>query len=416
MSSALGEKVPGEVTELADALRRLAGWGGLSDTRLLACSPLLSCVRERHPDVAESAIGALAIELLEGSLKKINPRRDRDVLRSAINLDHLPGNSWQKRVVDAVAAYRGTAQEQDAETAIDRCRKRLFLTLAFIILGRPQANKGRIPKGGLELASSLVASNRRGEARGVLRQLVVDEQVTRTDRSEASRMLAQLALEADDLASAERYLACAVELSETDASYELVLTLRRYVSRQLDEGREDAANRVVVRGLTRFLHNGHLWMRLGITHWYAGKLIEAYAMMTTAEIYGHPREAVVHARGQVLAELGIYESAIAELDEALSVPRSEISEAYARSTRAFAIGMSGDLARASREFDAAEAKTPDNAWLHYFKGLCYFDNTDMDNAVRSLARALEATAPPLTVVKRVRATAVLAEICATNEH
>ncbi len=74
---------------------------------------------------------------------------------------------------------------------------------------------------------------------------------------------------------------------------------------------------------------------------------------------------MLHARRQVLAELGRYGEAIEELTEALTFSRSDFSNAQLRSAHAFSVGTTGDLDAALGEFAAAELIIPDSAWLHF---------------------------------------------------
>jgi tetratricopeptide (TPR) repeat protein len=116
----------------------------------------------------------------------------------------------------------------------------------------------------------------------------------------------------------------------------------------------------------------------------------------------------VHARGQVLAEMGRYYEAIEQLDLALSYPRSTLSAAIAHSARAFAIGMLGDLDEALNEFGTAERVMPDSGWLHYWRGLCLIQHGRDEEAQHQLRAALDARMPPVNRPKREHADRLLA--------
>ena len=154
-----------------------------------------------------------------------------------------------------------------------------------------------------------------------------------------------------------------------------------------------------------------LWRRKGIVHWYEHDYSNAYASLTTALELGNPRRGIIHARGQVLAEWGNYDAAVAELDNVLANPTySPISLAYARSARAYALAKLGDTEQALREFGDAEKITPKNAWLHYFRALCFVEIDEPGKALEGFTRALEAHEPPLNLPKRRRAEEMLRDL------
>ncbi|MBV9485472.1 MAG: hypothetical protein JO246_05395, partial [Frankiaceae bacterium] len=136
-----------------------------------------------------------------------------------------------------------------------------------------------------------------------------------------------------------------------------------------------------------------LWHRLGVIYWYADRLIDAYAALSTALANGAGRARVAHARGQVLNEMGEYHLARNELEIALEDPLTVVSASYARAAHAYALYMLGNTGEGESEFSEAEQITPGNAWLHWLRGL----------AAERFSRSLVENAPPLNSAKRVYA-------------
>ncbi len=101
--------------------------------------------------------------------------------------------------------------------------------------------------------------------------------------------------------------------------------------------------------------------------------------------------------------MGQYSRAISELTEALQQPRSGDSRSFATSARAYAIGMQGDLDHALKDFDEAESLTPENAWLFYFRGLCYLKYDMISKALEDLRISLKMQFPRLTKHMRLDA-------------
>jgi superkiller protein 3 len=185
------------------------------------------------------------------------------------------------------------------------------------------------------------------------------------------------------------------------------MAIDRCARRLTDEEQYERALALVDQALVKFIRGRWLWRRRGCVNWYAGDLLDAYASLTYALNLGYPASRVFHARGQVLAEMGRYRQAIDELEEALKVPRSELSVAQARSARAFAIGMNGDLTTALAAFRRAEQVTPDSGWLHYWRALCLIEHGQIDEAVTSVERAERAVAPRLPSSRLAKAVALI---------
>lgn len=187
---------------------------------------------------------------------------------------------------------------------------------------------------------------------------------------------------------------------------ELCLDLARRLTVKFDYAE---AHRVLDEALKEHQSSGHLWRRKGMVHWYAHDYPDAIACLQTARANGVPDNRLVHTRGQVLAEWGSFDRAIVELTTAIETATSPANAAYARSTRAFALFNMGDEERAMQEFDIAEAVTPHNAWLHYFRALCWISIGDDIRAIDGLKDALSCTVPRLNLPKRDNALRILRE-------
>jgi len=167
---------------------------------------------------------------------------------------------------------------------------------------------------------------------------------------------------------------------------------------------------IVSRMLLDKPRNGRLWRRYGIIRWYEGLLFDAYAALSLALSLGVPEPRVYHARGQVLAELGLYAEAVAELSHAIELSESQDNIAYARSARAYAFAGLGEYDRAMQEFSKAEVVTPDNSWLHYFRAICYDKNGNSEEAIAEYKQALQLQLPQLNKPKREYAERRLREL------
>lgn len=170
----------------------------------------------------------------------------------------------------------------------------------------------------------------------------------------------------------------------------------------------ELAEEQLERALVSHVDSPILWLRKGVLSWHRHRYSEAYADLTTALQLGAARLTVLHSRGQVLAEWGNYEAAVTELDEVIAESRISLAQAaYARSTRAYALYKLGETTQAFQEFALAQAITPDNAWLHYFRARCYEEREDPFLAVSEYGLALALQEPRLNQPKAEYAHAAL---------
>jgi tetratricopeptide (TPR) repeat protein len=224
------------------------------------------------------------------------------------------------------------------------------------------------------------------------------------DRRDAWRLLATIAYERGDYDATEMAFTEALHYTEgTIRGGKLAMAVDRYARRLTDEEEYERALAIVNKALGAFFEGRWLWRRYGCIKWYACELLDAYAALTVALDLGYPASRVFHARGQVLAELGRYDAAIAELSEALRVPRSSISIAQAKSARALALGMAGDLKASLAEFDSASETIPESGWLWYWRALCLRHGGRSEEAVAALERSLIVDSPRLPNPRRNQA-------------
>jgi tetratricopeptide (TPR) repeat protein len=211
----------------------------------------------------------------------------------------------------------------------------------------------------------------------------------------------------------EAAIACASSAGLRD---EEISTRDRYASYYHRRAAFPAAHNVVDVGLRHFPDAALLWLRKGKVHWYEQAYSLAYAALTTALRHGSPRQSVVHARGQVLAEWGSFEAALVDLDEYLAGADVRIvNAASVRSARAYIWGQTGRMSDALAEFDAVERIKPDSPWLYYRRALCYVKAGQLKPAAKDLVRALTSEGPRLNPPRREHATALLQEWGVTVE-
>ncbi len=143
-------------------------------------------------------------------------------------------------------------------------------------------------------------------------------------------------------------------------------------------------------------------------NWYAEQLVEALDDLD--EWIRRSQPADVHAkgvRGQVYAELGEFELALAELDEALALARKRpgvstetLSCVYAG--RALALAGVGRFDESVHDFELARQTAPNSVWTYYNQGLVLHTCGNTAAAVASFRQALEKREPRLPARKRER--------------
>ena len=146
-------------------------------------------------------------------------------------------------------------------------------------------------------------------------------------------------------------------------------------------------------------------------YWYSEQLVEAIDDFTQLiRRNGEDDFFALAGRGQVYAELGEFELALADLERALAAAAgqssgrgpSKSSLAYARNGRALALAGLGRIGDAMRDFARSMRDAPDSAWVYYNRGLVFHHLGRKAEAAASFRLALEKKQPSLPPVKRDR--------------
>jgi tetratricopeptide (TPR) repeat protein len=154
------------------------------------------------------------------------------------------------------------------------------------------------------------------------------------------------------------------------------------------------------------------------SYWYSEQFVEAlddYArvLQIVDDHDGDSRQlrlSTLGSRGQVFAELGEYEQAIQDLDQVIQADSKDagpIAKAYALNGRGLANAGLAKIEDAERDFRNSISIAPDNSWVHYNQGLCYFRQERLKEAKRCFELAIELTNPKLTPRKRKKAESFL---------
>jgi tetratricopeptide (TPR) repeat protein len=144
----------------------------------------------------------------------------------------------------------------------------------------------------------------------------------------------------------------------------------------------------------------------GLSNWYWHRYGEAIVDYNEAlKMDPALGEAVWFGRGQVLAEAGRYEEAIADLERVLANRPESESAGYLYRAKGVARAGLGQAAEAQRDFDRSMSLAPENAWLYY--SLAKFQEAagDWDRAFANYALSLYKRIPKLNRRKLVDAVA-----------
>jgi tetratricopeptide (TPR) repeat protein len=130
------------------------------------------------------------------------------------------------------------------------------------------------------------------------------------------------------------------------------------------------------------------------------------------DIQEEPDAASFNGRGQVYAELGEYELALKDLETAVKLARTSSASGLPYSLSGLGKTLTG-LVRyeeAEAAFRESLSIRPDNAWLHFNRGLLYLAKDDHRSAGFCFELALRLDNPRLSPRKRVRAEAFVAKL------
>lgn len=143
--------------------------------------------------------------------------------------------------------------------------------------------------------------------------------------------------------------------------------------------------------------------------WYLGKPEEALRDYSRSIELDPNNALAISGQGQLLAEMGRNQEALAALDLAICQTEKansiwhkyrEVIEAFVRSGRGVAAAGTGQNELAVAEFDASMALSPDNAWVYYNRAQINERLGRRENALSDYKLALAKRRPPLTPSRR----------------
>ena len=145
----------------------------------------------------------------------------------------------------------------------------------------------------------------------------------------------------------------------------------------------------------------------GHARWYAENYVEAL------EDYTHLIENCddvtrydFSAYGQVLGELGEFEKGLEALDRSIEIAKEQddpVGLAFSYNGRGRVLVGLGRLEEAEESFIESLKIKPDNAWLHYNRGMMFFERKESTKALACFELALCVESPKLPPGKRRRA-------------
>lgn len=145
--------------------------------------------------------------------------------------------------------------------------------------------------------------------------------------------------------------------------------------------------------------------------WYSDQLVEAADDFSRVLALHDDSHEALSGRGQVYAEMGEYQQALTDLDNAIQLVKTKeipgSSLAYALSGRALAKAGLGRLEESMDDFAQSIGLCPGNAWVYYNLGLVYHQSQESTKAAICLKLALRLDDPALTPRKRRRANSYL---------
>lgn len=158
----------------------------------------------------------------------------------------------------------------------------------------------------------------------------------------------------------------------------------------------------------------------GHAHWYAENYVEAL------EDYRHIVENCddatrydFSAYGQVLGEMGEFEKGLEALDQSIEIAKDQddpVGLAFSYNGRGRVLVGLGRLEEAEDSFIESLKIKPDNAWLHYNRGMMYFEQKESMKALACFELALCVESPKLPPGKRRRANGFIQKMRTTTEQ
>ena len=154
-------------------------------------------------------------------------------------------------------------------------------------------------------------------------------------------------------------------------------------------------------------------------YWYSERFVEAvddysHLIASAEEAHG----VYYSGRGQVYAELGEYEKALEDLNRAVALAREtgpSAGLAYSLNGRGRALTGLGRYEEAEQDFAESLRLKPENAWLHFNRGLLYLESGQPEKAATCFELSLNVASPALTPRKQARARGFLAKMAQSRE-
>ncbi len=236
-----------------------------------------------------------------------------------------------------------------------------------------------------------------------------DEIVERDPSSATYFSRAQAKILAGQLESADSDFQEAIALEPGNA--EMFRMIQHLLEAQFQHGQEDYASAVESASAALELdeHCIPALRQRAASHWYGNQLVEAIDDYSAVIEQSGPSSDALSGRGQVYAELGEYELALMDLNQALEMADSNVPEqiAYPKSGRGIVLIGLKRYDEAAAAFEESIRLCPGNAWVHYHHGLMYYAQGLSKAAFLCFQLSLRLTAPPLRPRQRSRALAFL---------
>ena len=153
--------------------------------------------------------------------------------------------------------------------------------------------------------------------------------------------------------------------------------------------------------------NWRAWRLRAQARWYNEEFVEALDDYNVILQEDEERtRADDSAYGQVLCEIGEFEQALTTLDRSIELARHDedtLGLAFSLNGRGRALAGLNRFEDAEQAFAESIQLKPDNAWLHFNRGLMYLTQSDQTRARECFEQSLKVTSPRLTPAKRRRA-------------
>ena len=147
--------------------------------------------------------------------------------------------------------------------------------------------------------------------------------------------------------------------------------------------------------------------------WEREEYVESYEDYTRVIEMDGPTSDCLSSRGQVQAELGDWDLALVDLNQAVDMARQAcqtIVLAYALNGRSLTLAGMERNEESKRDFDESARLCPTNPWVYYHRGIRKFHFNELADAKVLLELALELNNPPLSKRKKQRARIALNSI------